>query len=352
MRLPCFSRSPTLEAADAAPPRKRTINRASTAESARSTASRASTASNWSISRLPPCKRDSDAKVEAMMMPLPAEPRASRCLRLSQPKTYSNIVHSMKSERGSRDWKSFPVFPDDEVDMADSANERARRKTVEHARKMRAFSSFTDQQHRDPLDAVDMIGSKKNKNNKATHGGAASSPESEIDIQKKLKAFYNIDLTPPERLQIPEARLAATLPSPPRSRQRPPSNASSKASATSSDSSSSGGRKRPAPYDGLLMRESDLPVDPEWNLRHQAARRRVKRFIFENFDEVDWRSCPTVEETSFQHKTLWHRRDLRCIASPHYLHGIANGWHRPSYDSSLSGSDVLTPEEDMFDMIG
>lgn len=88
-----------------------------------------------------------------MMMPVPEEVRVSRCLRLSQPKTYSNIVHSMKTERGSRDWKGFPVFFDDEVDMADSVEDRARRKTAEHARKMRAFSSFSD----DSIE-VDMIG--------------------------------------------------------------------------------------------------------------------------------------------------------------------------------------------------
>ncbi|TKA71020.1 hypothetical protein B0A55_06021 [Friedmanniomyces simplex] len=102
-----------------------------------------STYSNESISRLPPCSGVSDPQIEAMMMPVPPETRPSRCLRLSLPKTYSDIVEGMKCEKGCRDWRNFAVFYDDEVDMRKSVLECGRRRAVGYERKARGLSSFS-----------------------------------------------------------------------------------------------------------------------------------------------------------------------------------------------------------------
>lgn len=114
-----------------------------------------STASNDSISRLPPCDRSSYPKIEAMMMPVPPEPRASRCLRLSHPKTYSNIVEGMKASKGCRDWRNFAVFHPDEVDETCSAGEVARKRAADYERRLRHLNSFSSD---GDSFGVDMIG--------------------------------------------------------------------------------------------------------------------------------------------------------------------------------------------------
>lgn len=86
-------------------------------------------------------KRSSDAKIEALMMPVPPEPRPSRCLRLSQPKTYSSIVDSMKKAKGCRDWKSFSCFPDDDIDNSTSAIVEAQKRRSMYAAKMRRMQA-------------------------------------------------------------------------------------------------------------------------------------------------------------------------------------------------------------------
>ena len=119
--------------------------------------STSSTTSNESISKLPPCKRRSDAEIDALMMPVPHNERPSRCLRLSHPKMYSSIVSDMKAARGCRNWKEFDVFYADDVDMNVSADEKARKTAADHARKMRMLDSFDSEQRRS-IDEVDLIG--------------------------------------------------------------------------------------------------------------------------------------------------------------------------------------------------
>lgn len=160
MRLNCFCAAPAnlpqLDQ-DEAPrlPRKKTgLKRQGTGESA---SSRCSTASNSSISKLPPCKRQSDPKIEAMMMPEPTGERPSRCLRMSHPKTYSNIVDSMKKTKGCRDWRNFQVFYNDEVDMSISAVDVAKKRADDYERRLRELSSFGSSEPRQSF-GVDMIG--------------------------------------------------------------------------------------------------------------------------------------------------------------------------------------------------
>lgn len=114
-----------------------------------------SSSNNSSIAKLPPCKRTSDPKVEAMMMALPDDPshRPSKCLRLSFPKIYGALVSDMKASKGCRDWRNFAVFPDDDVDMTKSAEDIARLRSAEYHKKMRQFESFSDESVE-----VDMIG--------------------------------------------------------------------------------------------------------------------------------------------------------------------------------------------------
>lgn len=75
------------------------------------------------------------------MMPVPYDPRPSRCLRLSHPRIYSNLVGDMKSEKGCRDWRNFAVFYHDDVDMSTSADEAARQKALEYQRKWKQLNS-------------------------------------------------------------------------------------------------------------------------------------------------------------------------------------------------------------------
>ncbi|KAF2769663.1 hypothetical protein EJ03DRAFT_271957 [Teratosphaeria nubilosa] len=123
-----------------------------------SRASTISTVTNESISKLPPCKRLSEAQMDAMMMPVPDEPRASRCLRLSHPKTYSGIVEGMKKAKGSRDWRNFAVFYDDEIDEGRSAIEEAQKRAREYERKWKQLQSFGEASQSTDSDIVDMIG--------------------------------------------------------------------------------------------------------------------------------------------------------------------------------------------------
>jgi len=104
------------------------------------------TSSNTSIALLPPCRRDSDeeCKIQAMMMPSPPDTRSpQRCLRMSHPRLYASIVKDMKIEKGCRDWRSFAVFPEDDVDERYTAEELARKKSEEYQKKMKMLDSFT-----------------------------------------------------------------------------------------------------------------------------------------------------------------------------------------------------------------
>jgi hypothetical protein len=108
------------------------------------------TSSNTSIALLPPCRRDSDeeCKIQAMMMPSPPDTRnPQRCLRMSHPRLYASIVKEMKVEKGCRDWRSFAVFPEDDVDERYTAAELARKKSAEHQKKMKMLDSFTLEGH-------------------------------------------------------------------------------------------------------------------------------------------------------------------------------------------------------------
>lgn len=95
------------------------------------------------------------------MMPMPQEARQSRCLRMSHPKIYGDIVNEMKRERKSRAWKDFQVFHTDEVDMTISAVDMAAKKAAQYERMVRDLSSFGEgenRQFRRSIDAIDTIG--------------------------------------------------------------------------------------------------------------------------------------------------------------------------------------------------
>jgi len=91
-------------------------------------------------------------------MPVPPEPRPSKCMRLSLPKTYSDIVESMKASKGCRDWRNFAVFEVDEIDMSKSAEQIARRKAAAYERQWAELNSFSSGSHSDQSVEVDMIG--------------------------------------------------------------------------------------------------------------------------------------------------------------------------------------------------
>lgn len=88
-------------------------------------------------------------------MAVPPETRPSRCLRMSQPKTYSNIVDSMKAQKGCRDWKKFPVFHDNDVDEKVSVDDIAKKRQADYERKWGELNSFGSS---DDSVEVDMIG--------------------------------------------------------------------------------------------------------------------------------------------------------------------------------------------------
>jgi hypothetical protein len=62
------------------------------------------------------------------MMPVPQDPRPSKCLRVSYPRIYGDIVSDMKVAKGCRDWRNFAVFEDDDVDMNVSADHYGKKK--------------------------------------------------------------------------------------------------------------------------------------------------------------------------------------------------------------------------------
>ncbi|CZT24714.1 uncharacterized protein RCC_10442 [Ramularia collo-cygni] len=162
MRINCFRASSGKSDPDDEPapraPTKKYVRRSASGQSA---VSRCSTASNASISRLPPCKGMGDPKIESLMMALPEEPRPSKCMRLSRPGVYSDIVQSMKENKGCRDWKNFPVFYDLEVDMSKSAEDYARAvrgRTAEYERTGRRPSHIGTSKDSIFLGGVDMIG--------------------------------------------------------------------------------------------------------------------------------------------------------------------------------------------------
>jgi hypothetical protein len=174
MRLNCF-RSPsgnsinqyslddeTLPACKPRPAKRTSTDRVKTRMLRRqgSDSDRASTISTSpSKSSIPPCRKPSDAEnavIQAMMMPVPIEGRPSKCLRLSHPKIYSNIVESMKQSRGCRDWRSFDVFYEDDVDMTRSAVDEARKRKADYEKKWGVLNSFGDDDTTEV--EVDMIG--------------------------------------------------------------------------------------------------------------------------------------------------------------------------------------------------
>ncbi|KAF2720831.1 hypothetical protein K431DRAFT_200305, partial [Polychaeton citri CBS 116435] len=113
--------------------------------------------SNSSISNLPPCAGLSDPRVQAMMMPEPVDAPPSKCLRLSQPKTYGAIVDGMKQCKGCRDWRNFAVFYDNDIDERTSAEILAKQRAREYARKLRELDSFNSKNSEESVE-VDMIG--------------------------------------------------------------------------------------------------------------------------------------------------------------------------------------------------
>jgi hypothetical protein len=122
----------------------RFIKRSGSDQSRLSNSSTTSSCSNESISKLPPCKRQSDPKIEAMMMPLPVEHRPSKNLRLTCPKIHSNLVNDMKASKGCRDWRNFAVFYNDDVDMSMTADEAARQRALEYQRRVKELNSSFD----------------------------------------------------------------------------------------------------------------------------------------------------------------------------------------------------------------
>ena len=92
-----------------------------------------------------------------MMMPVPPDGRPSRCLRLSHPKIYGNLVSDMKHTMGCRDWRKFDVFYNDDIDMNTSAIEYAKRKALDYELRLNALARLSINGDADGLDGVDMI---------------------------------------------------------------------------------------------------------------------------------------------------------------------------------------------------
>lgn len=162
MRINCFRASHDKTDQDFEPPArspsKKHVRRSASGQSA---ASRCSTASNASILKLAPCKGVGDPRIEAAMMAVPPEPRPSKCMRLSRPKHYSDVVNAMKESKGCRDWKNFPVFFDLEVDMSKSAEDYARAvrgRTLEYEKTGCRPDLLSSSEESMFLEGVDMIG--------------------------------------------------------------------------------------------------------------------------------------------------------------------------------------------------
>lgn len=62
---------------------------------------------------------------------------------MSHPRLYASIVKEMKEQKGCRDWRSFAVFPEDDVDERYTAEELARKKAQEYQKKLKTLESFT-----------------------------------------------------------------------------------------------------------------------------------------------------------------------------------------------------------------
>lgn len=160
MRINCFRASHGTTDQEYEPPartpNKRNVRRSASGQSAQS---RCSIASNASILKLAPCKGVGDPRVEAAMMAVPPEPRPSKCMRLSRPKHYSDIISAMKESQNSRDWKNFPVFHDDiDTKSADEYARAVRARTIEYERTGRRPNLFGSNEDSILLGGIDMIG--------------------------------------------------------------------------------------------------------------------------------------------------------------------------------------------------
>jgi len=87
-------------------------------------------------------------------MPVPLDPRPSKCLRMSYPRIYGDIVSDMKTAKGCRDWRNFAVFHDNEVDMNVTAEACGKKKAQDFERKMRAFGSFSSDEFDSSMDTI------------------------------------------------------------------------------------------------------------------------------------------------------------------------------------------------------
>ncbi|KAK5127516.1 hypothetical protein LTR85_006855 [Meristemomyces frigidus] len=282
--------------------------------------SRSSSASNESISKLPPCKRSSDPKIEALMMQVPPEPRPSRCLRLSQPKTYSNIVDSMKASKGCRDWRNFAVFHVDEVDMSMSAEDVARRRARDYERKVRQLNSFSTDSDNPRQIATEQSPPFNNITTNSTHQPKHSSPiPNEPDnpaagrrsLSLTAEACHSLSITSTarrtalhkhfkvasattittERVEsvTTQAQQKAIVPHKP-SQQRSDQRAHAENEAHQQD-------QQPArPYLKLLMPEPapDQPCDTE--LRKEDCRYYFY-VLSRGFRNKDWKTRPVFDET-------------------------------------------------------
>jgi len=65
----------------------------------------------------------------------------------------------MKSTKGCRDWRNFPVFHADDVDTTMTADEVARKKALDYQRQLRQLNcSFSTSEASTGSIEVDMIG--------------------------------------------------------------------------------------------------------------------------------------------------------------------------------------------------
>ena len=221
----------------------------------------------------------------------------------------------------------------------------------------------------------------------SSSSSSTSSSDLEHEISKNLKDFdYAIKTTSVGRRKFYPRRFSLSPP-----QKSPPDHSSD------NDTTSWANFKQPQPYDGLLMRESNLPRDEEWHRRRKVAQRRFKKSVF-GLHDIDWRSLPTIEEIDApwfrESKKLGLPREARCVASQHYLRSIiaahtkahsreimpppqmSDNWHWPplphenldatvyvdaarywsnlesnSLDETAANGNEIG-EEDVFDMIG
>ena len=97
-------------------------------------------------------------------MPSPHASTSARSLRLSHPRLFSALVADMKATRGSRDWRSFEVFPEgdgDEMEVDDGVAERCateRTRRWEKKMEMERRRMEREANKRREVDGVDLIG--------------------------------------------------------------------------------------------------------------------------------------------------------------------------------------------------